>query len=102
MTYHTMKENNKNKKKEYVELTFLYFRFRNLFNYGWQKYHFFKVLIAHICNIKDFSFVRRIFENMIKRNIFDEKKCKDGIYYLFNPTRAEYKEKISDTIVWDT
>ena len=91
----------KNKKKEYVELSFLYFRFRNLFDYGFQRYSFFKNLIAFICNINDYCLIRRVFEELIKRNVFNEKKQRNKIYYLFNPYNKEIKENISDTIIWN-
>jgi len=91
----------KSKKKEMVELSFLYFRFRNLFDYGFQKYNFFKNLISYVCNISDYRLIRRIFEDMYRRNIFTEKKIKgQGIYYLFNPFNREYKEEIKETIIW--
>jgi len=89
------------KKKEYVELTYLYFRFRNLFDYGFQKYQFFKNLICYICQISDYRLARRIFEDMNKRNIFDEVRNINGIIYLFNPHNLPYEESIPDTIIWN-
>ena len=91
----------KNKKKEYVELSFLYFRFRNLFDYGYQRYSFFKNLIGYICNISEVPMIRRVFEELLKRNVFNEKKENNKIYYLFNPYNREIDESISDTIIWD-
>jgi hypothetical protein len=90
-----------NKKKEYCELAFLYFRYRNLFDYDYQKYGFFKNLIAFICRISDYNLVRRIFEDLVKRNCFDEKRTEEGVKYLFNPYNRKYEQKISDTIIWD-
>ena len=91
----------KNKKKEYVELTFLYFRFRNLFDYGFQRYSFYRNLIAFICNITDYAMIRRVFEEMNKRSIFDEKKEGNKIYYLFNPYNRVIEQNISNTIIWE-
>ena len=91
----------KNKKKEYVELSFLYFRFRNLFDYGFQRYSFFKNLIGYICNISEVPMIRRVFEELLKRNVFNEKKENNKIYYLFNPYNRDIDESISDTIIWD-
>ncbi len=89
------------KKKEYVELTFLYFRFRNLYDSGFQRYSFFRNLISFICNISDYGLIRRIFEELSHRNIFNEKKTNGKIYYLFNPYNKEIEQTISDRIVWD-
>ena len=90
----------KNKKKEYVELSFLYFRFRNLFNFGFQRYSFYRNLIGYICNISDYALIRRIFEELNKRNIFDEKKQSNKIYYLFNPYNEEIDETPDITVDW--
>ena len=90
----------KNKKKEYVELSFLYFRFRNLFNFGFQRYSFYRNLIGYICNISDYAMIRRVFEEMFKRNIFDEKKERNKIYYLFNPYNEPVDETPDLTVDW--
>jgi len=90
----------KNKKKEYVELSFLYFRFRNLFNCGFQRYSFYRNLIGYICNISDYAMIRRVFEEMLKRNIFNEKKKNNKIYYLFNPYNEPIDETADLTIDW--
>ena len=90
----------KNKKKEYVELSFLYFRFRNLFNSGFQRYSFYKNLIGYICNISDYAMIRRIFEELLKRNVFDEKTNSNKIYYLFNPYNQPVDETPDITVDW--
>ena len=89
------------KKKEYVELSFLYFRYRNLYDTGFQRYSFFRNLIAYICNISDYGLIRRIFEELSKRNVFNEKKEDTKIFYLFNPFNREIKNEICDTISWN-
>jgi len=83
-----------------VELSFLYFRFRNLFNFGFQRYSFYKNLIGYICNISDYAMIRRIFEELFKRNVFNEKKQGNKIYYLFNPYNEPVVETPDLTVDW--
>ena len=90
----------KSKKQEYEELSFLYFRFRNLFNSGFQRYAFYKNLIGYICNISDYQLIRRIFEALQARNIFDEKKQNNKIYYLFNPYNETVNQTPDITVDW--
>jgi len=88
------------KKKEYVELTYLYFKYRNLFDYGFQKYLFFKNLISYVCNISNYSMIRRIHEDLQKRNVFTIKKMENQIWYCFNPYNKIIDETPDISISW--
>ena len=44
--------------------------------------------------------IRRVFEEMFKRNIFDEKKQCNKIYYLFNPYNEPVDETPDLTVDW--
>lgn len=90
----------KTKKQEYIELSFLYFRFRNLFDYGFMKYLFFKNLIGYVCDISDYALIRRVFEELIRRNVFTIKKTQQHIYYCFNPYNKSIDDKPDITVDW--
>ena len=74
-------------RNELINLTILYFKYRNLYNYGFQRYSFFRNLISHITNISDPYPIRSIFNNMINRKQYEIKKEQGKIYYRFNPLR---------------
>ena len=88
-------------KKELVELSFLYFRLRNLFNDGFQRYLFFRNLISYSCGITNYPLIRRVFEDLVIRNTFDIKIKRGMIYYLFNPTNKFYDDSPDCSINWD-
>lgn len=88
------------KKTEYIELIFLYFKFRNLFDYGFQKYNFYKNLISYVCDLTEYGLIRRLFEDLNKRSVFTIKYSGNTILYCFNPTNRKIENKIIDTINW--
>lgn len=90
----------KTKKQEYIELSFLYFKLRNLFEYGFMKYLFFKNLIGYVCDISDYALIRRVFEDLSRRNIFTIKQTEQHIYYCFNPYNKAIDETPDITVDW--
>lgn len=88
------------KKEEYVELSYLYFKLRNLFEYGFMKYLFFKNLIGYVCDISNYQLIRRIFEDLTKRNVFTVKQTERHIYYCFNPNNKAIIETPDLTVDW--
>lgn len=90
----------KTKKTEFVELSFLYFKLRNLFNYGYMKYLFFRNLIAYVCDISDYQMIRRVFEDLCRRNVFTIRQTEHNIVYCFNPTNKMIDETPNIKIDW--
>ena len=89
------------KKIEYVELSFLYFKLRNLYDMKYNKYVYFRNLISYICNISDYQYIRRIFEDLCRRNVFSIKQTERHIYYWFNPNNRQLDETPDISISWD-
>ena len=81
--------NNKQKKlfikQKNIELVLLYFRYRNVFNYGFQSYRIFKNMIIYITGIHKTSYIRNIFEILLSRGIFKLKYIYKSRFYIFNP-----------------
>jgi len=83
--------NNKNK-EDLIELTFLYFKFRNLYFVGFQRYIFFKNLISYVTKLNNYSSIRSIFNNLLNEDLIEIKKDKKKVYYRFNPKQKKDPE----------
>ena len=82
------------KKSKYIELVILYFKYKNLFDIGYQPYKIFKNKIKYITGINNNrSYVRNIFEILLTRNIFRVKFIGKSRTYIFNP----YNLRIDNT-----
>jgi len=73
----------------YEELVIKYLKYRNAFRFGYVNYGIFKNLIVYITDIKDKIIVRRIFQNLINKNLFDKVKNSHTCLYRFNPYDQE-------------
>tara|TARA_R110000796_G_scaffold120917_1_gene235055 strand:+ start:714 stop:1001 length:288 start_codon:yes stop_codon:yes gene_type:complete len=76
-------------KNNIIDLVILYFKYRNCYNQGFQKYYYFKNLIKHITNLDDLTFIRRIFEELLLKKIIEKKIICSSVRYRFNPYRKE-------------
>ena len=77
-------EKNLNKQRN-IELVILYFKYRKIFNIGFQSYKIFKNKIIYITGITHKTYIRNIFEIMLSRNIFQIKFIRKSRFYIFNP-----------------
>jgi hypothetical protein len=74
------------KKTKYIELVVLYFKYKNIFDIGFQPYKIFKNKIKYITGIyNNRAYIRNIFEIMLSRNIFQVKFIGKSRTYIFNP-----------------
>ena len=76
---------NKTNKRELIELSTIYLKYRNCFNNGFQRYSYYKNLIKHITGLNFTNHVRHIFNSLINKGFIDVKKHHGKIYYRFNP-----------------
>ena len=72
-------------KNKNIELVTLYFKYRRVFDIGYQSYKVFKNLIMYITNIKNQIKIRNIFEIMLLRKLFNVKMVGKSRFYIFNP-----------------
>ncbi len=72
-------------KEKNIELIILYFKYRNIFNMGFQSYKIFKNMIVYITNIQKKTYIRNLFETMLSREIFTIKYINKSRFYNFNP-----------------
>ncbi len=83
------KSKNGIKKEQNIQLITLYFRYRNIYNMGFQSYKIFKFMMCYITNIDNMTYIRNVFETMLSRNIFQLKFINKSRYYIFNPFELE-------------
>ena len=74
-------------KKTIVDLIILYFKYRNCYNSGFQKYSYFRNLMRYITDINDAIFLRRIFEDLINKKLIEKKLVIGSVRYRFNPCK---------------
>ena len=74
-------------KKTIVDLIILYFKYRNCYNNGFQKYSYFRNLMRYITDINDAIFLRRIFEDLINKKLIEKKLVIGSVRYRFNPSK---------------
>ena len=74
-------------KKNIVDLIILYFKYRNCYNIGFQKYSYFKNLMRYITDITDKLYLRRAFEELINKGLIEKKLVMGSVRYRFNPTQ---------------
>ena len=74
---------------EIVDFLILYFKMRNVQNWGYCGYKCYKSLIIYIIGIKDTDALRTIFDKMIKHGYFIKRKLGSATDYKFviNPTK---------------
>jgi len=92
-----MNNNKSDAKKSTIKLINLYFKYRNCYNSGFQKYSYFKNLMVYVTDIKDTAFLRRIFENLISTHIIEKKLIQKSIRYRYNPTAR--RDKLNQPII---
>jgi len=78
-------------KEQNIELIILYFRYRNIFNMGFQSYKVFKNMIVYITNIQRRTYIRNLFETMLSREIFTVKYINKSRFYIFNPYNLNHE-----------
>lgn len=86
-------------KQDLIELTYLYFKFRNLYLSGFQRYIFFRNLISYVTNLNNYYSIRSIFNNLINEGSIEIKKEKKKVYYRFNPNGKKDTISTESTIV---
>ena len=84
------------KKKQLIDLVILTFKFENTFDQGYMKYRDWYKMIAIILNIDAHNIIRIIFNELLKDKIFEKRKVKRRIEYLFNPYQKEYVDKYAN------
>lgn len=83
-------------KNNYIELVILYFKYRNTYNLGYQRYSVYRNLIRFITDNNDLKFCRTIFSELQKRKLFQKKIVIKSIYYRFNAYPNRYKNSDKD------
>tara|TARA_R100000388_G_scaffold92549_1_gene75729 strand:- start:686 stop:985 length:300 start_codon:yes stop_codon:yes gene_type:complete len=76
-------------KEEYLELTILYLMYRNAYNFGFQRYSFFRNLIKYITKLDSQNSIRNLFSSLLEDEVFQKKIICNKIYYRFNPYKKE-------------
>jgi len=76
-------------KERNIELIILYFKYRNIFNIGFQSYKIFKNMIVYITNIQKRIYIRNLFEIMLSRDLFQVKFIGKSRFYIFNPYKLK-------------
>ena len=74
-------------KKTIIDLIILYFKYRKCYNTGFQKYMYFKSLMRYVTEINDWVYLRRIFEELINRELIEKKFIMGSVRYRFNPNK---------------
>ena len=79
------KNKNRNGRKDYMKLILLYFQYRNSFNFGFQRYGFFKNLIKYITGISNLCYIRSLFDEIKKNGYMEKGIIQESVYYRYNP-----------------
>lgn len=66
-----------------------YLKHRSCFTCGFQKYNYFKSLIKYKLIESDKSYIRYLFEQLIKFEIIEKRKINCHMRYRFNPDKIE-------------
>lgn len=74
-------------KKNITDLIILYFRYRKCYNIGFQKYLYFKSLMRYVTEIDNYVYLRRLFEELINRELIEKKFIMGSVRYRFNPNK---------------
>lgn len=69
-----------------LELVILYLRYRNSFNFGYQKFMIWRNMIRFITGVNDPKIIRKIFYHLLNTNQFSKNKIGPSTFYIFNPT----------------
>ena len=85
-------------KNNYLELVILYFKYRNAYHLGYQKYSVFRNMIRFVADNTDPSFCRAIFTELQTANLFEKKMKLKSITYRFNP--YPNKERIEEPTIF--
>ena len=82
-----------------VEIVTLYLRYRNSFNYGYQKFNVWRNIIRFITGISDTKIIRKIFYHLLNKKQFIKYKKNNSTYYIFNPTNK--KLRLTDKVIFN-
>ena len=83
-----------------TDFIILYFKSRNIGNFGFCRYGIFKRLIKYALDTNDMTLVRRVFDLMRSRQIMDETVLSDSKVYLFNPFDRPYRRHLNGLVDW--
>ena len=83
-----------NMKQKYVDLSILYLKYRNSYNTGFQKYQYYKSMIRYVTDIEHNVLIRRIFDELLLKDLMEKKYVHDSVRYRFNPYHKKEKQRI--------
>ena len=83
-----------NMKQKYVDLSILYLKYRNSYNTGFQKYQYYKSMIRYVTDIEHNVLIRRIFDELLLKDLMEKKKVHGSVRYRFNPYHKKEKQRI--------
>lgn len=78
----------------------LYFKSRNIGEFGFCRYGIFKRLIKYALDTKDLTLVRRVFDLMRTRHVVEEADLLEHKVYLFNPYHRPYRRRMTGLVDW--
>lgn len=81
-------------KQKYVDLSILYLKYRNSYNNGFQKYQYYKSMIRYITDIEHNVLIRRIFDELLLKDLIEKKYVHGSVRYRFNPYHKKEKQRI--------
>ena len=81
-------------KQKYVDLSILYLKYRNSYNTGFQKYQYYKSMIRYITDIEHNVLIRRIFDELLLKDLMEKKYVHGSVRYRFNPYHKKEKQRI--------
>jgi len=79
-------------KKDLKELIILSFKYENEFNNGYIKYRDWAKKINNILDNYEHTTTRSLFTSLVKDKIFEKKKVRKKILYLFNPYKKVWTD----------
>ena len=87
-------------KNKNIELIMLYFKYRNIFDIGYQPYKVFKNIIIFVTGITTKTYIKNLFETLLAREVFHLKYRYGSRFYIFNPYNCEVNQ-LNNTIDFD-
>ena len=88
-------------RESFINLSILYLKYRNSYNFGLQPYKFWKNMIKYITGVNHPRQLRSLFSSLIIRNYIQVKKNKkNSMKYLFNPNKLDMSlhNKVEKTV----
>ena len=83
-----------------TEFIILYFKSRNLQDFGFCRYGIFRKIIHYALDTNSASLVRRVFDLLRSRNVMDECSIMGKPVYLFNPYHRDYNRRLNCLVDW--